>query len=249
MTIGGVCVVKNEDRWIRYALNSIKEYVEPFIVIDNGSTDRTVPEIKRAGITPLIKEGTVKDLRNFAADKTMCDWIWWIDGDEVWCKEEAEKVVEAIMEYKADESVSILNPQLYRFIGDRFHYDGKTYRMPRIYRNKDVRMYGQSFPRAIDALARKESDLKQVQGKFTVEVRVDEPYIKEIDATFYHYSECNTLLDRTRKWWGYIHGSNPSHPGNKLLEMVYKQDWGIHSEYKSFIGVQPEVFNIKEEVV
>lgn len=242
MTVGGICIVCNEERWIYYALKSIQEYIDKFVVIDNLSTDRTVSEIIRLGITPIQKAGTVKDLRNEAAELTGCDWVWWIDGDEVWEDIQAVKARACIDAYDRNKDISILNCQLLRFIDDRFHYDGQIYRMPRIYRNSDVKMYGQSFPRAIDALARKEEDLKPYQGRFTMEVRVEEDYIKDSDACFFHYAECNTLLDRQRKWYGYIKGSNPDLPHEKILEMVYQQDWGITSQSIPFLGEQPEVF-------
>jgi len=243
MTVGGICVVRNEERWVYYALKSISRYVDNFVIIDNMSTDRTPYEIGRARLEFSRKEGTVKDLRNEAAKLTGCDWIWWIDGDEVWCENSADVVMKSITKYNDDSSVSILNTQLYRFIDDRFHYDGRIYRMPRIYRNADVKMYGQSFPRAIDALARQEDDLKQFVGKHTTEVRVEEPYIVDIDATFYHYAECNTLLDRKRKWYGYIKGSNPDASSSKLLDMLDQQVWGVNSDKMVFKGIQPEVFD------
>ena len=46
MTVGGICVVKNEERWIYYAIRSIQLLVDKFVVIDNGSTDRTITEIR-----------------------------------------------------------------------------------------------------------------------------------------------------------------------------------------------------------
>ena len=36
------CVVKNEERWIWFAINSILDIAEKILVYDTGSTDKTV---------------------------------------------------------------------------------------------------------------------------------------------------------------------------------------------------------------
>jgi glycosyltransferase involved in cell wall biosynthesis len=242
MSIGGICVVRNEQNFIYYALKSILPFVNGMVVIDNCSTDRTVAEIKRAGVDPLVMEGTVAELRNKAADIVDCDWVWWIDGDEVWPTEEAEKVVRYTDRYAEDESVSILQPRLLRFIGDRFHYDRCTvYSMPRIYKHKDVRMYGKSFPFCVDALARDASHLKIIDGLIK-EARVDEDYIVPIDATFYHYAECGSLLHRKTKWFRYIQSSNANASTSDVMERLRGATWGVSSPSFPFNGPQPEVF-------
>jgi len=242
VTIGGICVVKDEEEWIYYAISSIKPYVDRFIVVDGGSTDRTMSEIRRAGITPSIIGGTLTEKRNAAAELTGCDWIWWIDGDEVWTNKDAESVVEYIKIYADNPDISILRPHLYRFIGDRFHYDIQRYSMSRIYRNCDVKMYGKSFPHCCDALARSEEDLDIVKGPYTVEARVDKPYVLQIDATFYHYAECGSLLHRKSKWYNYIRSAFPHNDDRWVLEKLQTVKWGVSSDRRPFLGPQPEVF-------
>lgn len=242
MTVGGICVVRNCEQWVRYSLESIKSFVDTFVVIDNLSTDRTPVEIARTGIPFETKDGTVADLRNYAADKTGCDWIWWIDGDEVWCNAEAKKVVEAIKFFDSKKDVSILEFKQHRFVEDRVKMESPKVvgTMPRVYRHADVRMWGKSFPVAMDALARSEEHLEVVHGAYHTEVRVNQPYIRLVDAMFYHYAECNTLLDRCRKWYGYIKGSGSLAP----FADMEKQVWGIDTPYSTFVQKQPEVFNV-----
>lgn len=243
MTIGGISVIRNEQDWVYYSLKSIQDYVDNFIVIENGSTDRTVPEILRAGITPLYRDGSVAELRNEAASLTGCDWTWWIDGDEVWCNEDAERVVKYIKMYDDNPDVSILDFSLIRFVGDRFHWDGETsYRMPRVYRNSDVRMYGKSFPHCCDALARCEDDLDIVKGPYTTEAKVDKPYIMGVDCTFHHYAECGSYLHRKAKWYNYIKSSCPDNSASWIMQKLDGVKWGVDSKKVPWHGAQPEVF-------
>ena len=45
-TITGHMVVKNEDRWIYYAIMSVIEYLDKLIIYDTGSIDHTKDIIK-----------------------------------------------------------------------------------------------------------------------------------------------------------------------------------------------------------
>ena len=40
------CLIKNEERWVWYALQSVLPYVDKILVWDTGSTDNTVEIIK-----------------------------------------------------------------------------------------------------------------------------------------------------------------------------------------------------------
>jgi glycosyltransferase involved in cell wall biosynthesis len=48
-------VVKNEDQWIWYSIQSVLQYVDKILITDTGSTDHTVEIIKSIKSPKLIK--------------------------------------------------------------------------------------------------------------------------------------------------------------------------------------------------
>lgn len=118
-------VVKNEDRFIYYAISSVLPYVDRFLIFDTGSTDKTVdiislfnsPKIDFGQIGNADKKGIIK-LRQEQIDKTKTPWIWIVDGDEIYHRNTAEEVVETISEKKNCCGVIIGR---YDLLGDIYH--------------------------------------------------------------------------------------------------------------------------------
>jgi len=86
-------LVKNEERWIWYGLKSVLSFVDKIMVWDTGSTDRTVEIIKKIKSSKIDFEekGSVTkkeygNLRQQMLDKTKSDWVFVLDGDEIWPK-------------------------------------------------------------------------------------------------------------------------------------------------------------------
>jgi len=75
-------LARNEERNIVDCLNSVRWAAER-LVVDSGSTDRTVELARSAGATvlqlPWMGYGETK---NKALDKTTGEWILWLDADE-----------------------------------------------------------------------------------------------------------------------------------------------------------------------
>lgn len=77
-------VVKNEEKHLHRCLTSIKEAVDEIIVVDTGSTDKTV-DIARQFTDRVFSIKWRNDFskaRNHALAKASCDWIFFLDGDE-----------------------------------------------------------------------------------------------------------------------------------------------------------------------
>lgn len=75
-------LTKNEEKMIDACLASVK-WADEIIVIDSGSTDRTI-EIAKKYTNKIFQkefEGYDKE-RNFAASKAKEDWIFYLDADE-----------------------------------------------------------------------------------------------------------------------------------------------------------------------
>lgn len=80
-----LCVIcKNEEQNIERCINSVKEVVDEIIVVDTGSTDRTLELVKKAGakVYEIQWENDFAKARNYALQKATGDWIIFLDADE-----------------------------------------------------------------------------------------------------------------------------------------------------------------------
>lgn len=126
-TIWGHCLVRNEERWVWYAINSVINYLDKILVWDTGSTDKTVqiikltksPKISFQDYGSVTKE-TFAQARQEMLKQTKADWLFLIDGDEIWTKEGISKIVETIQE-KGDDIESVVVKTI-NFVGDVYHY-------------------------------------------------------------------------------------------------------------------------------
>ncbi len=87
-------IVKNEEKDIKTALSWGKELMAEQIVVDTGSTDRTV-EIAESMGAKVLHFDWIDDFsaaKNFALDNCHGDWIFILDADEFFSKEDADKL-------------------------------------------------------------------------------------------------------------------------------------------------------------
>lgn len=130
MKIWAHTLVKNEERHLWFAVESMIDYVDKILLWDTGSTDKT-PEIIKAlakkhkdkisvrffdEVTP--EQFTV--VRQKMLNETKADWFLILDGDEVWWKETAIKLIETI--WKRGTNLDSIVSHSYNLVGDIFHY-------------------------------------------------------------------------------------------------------------------------------
>ena len=96
-------IVKNEEKNIERALSWGKTVMWEQIVVDTGSTDRTV-EIARGLGARVVTFPWIDDFsaaKNYAIEQCGGDWIALLDADEYMMPEGAEKLPEFIKEMNA----------------------------------------------------------------------------------------------------------------------------------------------------
>ncbi len=88
-------IVKNEEKNIKRALSWGKGVVSEQIVVDTGSTDRTLEIARQMGAT-VYHFDWIDDFaaaKNFAISKAKYGWIAFLDADEYFNEEDAKKVL------------------------------------------------------------------------------------------------------------------------------------------------------------
>ena len=162
-------VVKNEDRFIWYAITSVLPFVTEFIIFDTGSTDCTVDIIKSFRDKRIIfKEKGIVDeneltaLRQKQIEMTKTEWIWIVDGDEVYPRKTAEKIISIVAQNKPLGGIIV---HRYDLLGDVYHYQ-----------SEDVGAYnqfGKTGHYVLRLINRKAIDGLQVVGNYPNEYYAD----------------------------------------------------------------------------
>lgn len=130
MKIWAHTLVRNEEKYIWFAVMSIIDYVDKILIWDTGSEDSTPNVIKQ-----IIKRKKDKvDFQELGAvniheftkvrqkmlEKTTSDWFIVLDGDEVWWDVGISNLTRLIHS-SADKLETVVN-KYYSLAGDIFHY-------------------------------------------------------------------------------------------------------------------------------
>ncbi len=82
MKISACIIAKNEEENLPRLLESIKGKFDEIVLVDTGSTDRTVEIAKEYGCKVFFRKWNgFADARNYAVEKASGDWIWFFDAD------------------------------------------------------------------------------------------------------------------------------------------------------------------------
>ncbi len=123
------CLVRNEARFIWYAVTSIIDWVDTLLLWDTGSNDETpqfinllknkYPEKIKTQEIGEVSSLDFPKIRQQMLDKTKTDWIVILDGDEIWWQDSLQSITSAISE---NINISaIVNPTI-NVVGDMYHY-------------------------------------------------------------------------------------------------------------------------------
>jgi glycosyltransferase involved in cell wall biosynthesis len=98
-TISLCMIVKNEERVLGDCLTSIKPWVDEIIVVDTGSTDRTVAIAEESGARVFHFPWTdsFSEARNESLRHATGEWILWMDADDTIFPESGAKLRDAAM--------------------------------------------------------------------------------------------------------------------------------------------------------
>jgi len=101
MDLGVYVTLKNDDLFIADVIKPVTEVFPQVKVIDLGSTDNSIKEIKKTGVPYIIHNDiggeTFTALKNHYGKKH--DWVVWVDSDEIYPIESLLKMKELIEVY------------------------------------------------------------------------------------------------------------------------------------------------------
>lgn len=111
-TISACMIVRNEEELLPGCLESIRDWVDEIIVVDTGSTDRTI-EIAREYGARVFEQPWADDFskhRNCSIEQASRDWIFIIDADERIVIDDVPRIIDALRDGRAELlSVGVYN--------------------------------------------------------------------------------------------------------------------------------------------
>lgn len=134
MKIWANCIVKNEENFVWFAINSVINYLDKIIIYDTGSKDNTVRIIEdiKANFPEKIEFKKVGEVSGFAytkvrqamLDQSKCDWLLILDGDEVWFEDSIKKLITEIKDNQEKNEAFIV--PFYNAVGDIYHHQEES---------------------------------------------------------------------------------------------------------------------------
>ena len=135
MRIASHTIVKNEDRYLWFAINSIADFVDEIVIWDTGSSDDTLKIIqdlidKYSNKIKFEKHNIddprkVTDLRQKMLVKNTADWVVMVDGDEVWWRDKARELTDFIRKNGENYDSCVVNYK--NVVGDLYHYQDEEF--------------------------------------------------------------------------------------------------------------------------
>ena len=139
-------IVKNEEENIRRALSWAKHIAFEQIVVDTGSTDRTVEIAEQMGAKVYQFQwcDDFSAAKNHAIDQASGDWIAFLDADEYFTEKDTEKLANILDQ--AEKRKGMEMPHFIRCAWIQMGDDGKPFSVSvqdRIFRNTpEIRYHG-----------------------------------------------------------------------------------------------------------
>ena len=94
LTLGLCMIVKDEEETLPKCLAAVAPAVDEIVIVDTGSSDRTIEIAKEFGATVIEQPwtGSFSDARNTSFEASTTDWIIYLDADEVLVADDVKRL-------------------------------------------------------------------------------------------------------------------------------------------------------------
>ena len=161
MYISQCLIVKNEEENIEHCLGHLKSVVNEQIVVDTGSTDRTVEIAEKMG-AKVFHFNWVDDFsaaRNYAIGKAKGDWIIFLDCDEYFSEDSVLRLKRYMKIWVKDKNVDGIMCQMFNIDKNNNPIGIVNNISPRIFKNKKYLRYKNRIHEALNNLCRSKGKL------------------------------------------------------------------------------------------
>lgn len=134
-----VVLTKNEEQNIVEVINNAKKCADKVLIVDSGSTDKTVELAKTVGAQLIYRawDNDFSAQRNFALDKVETEWVLYLDADERLNDELIDAIKKAT---KKDDDIQYKIKRKSVAFGRKFNYGVlKPDFVPRLFRTHHVK--------------------------------------------------------------------------------------------------------------
>lgn len=137
------CRVRNEERFVRQAIESVLPLAKKVLVYDTGSTDRTLEEVSAIPSDkieivrrPSADAKGLLAYRNEMIERTDTEWFMLVDGDEVYPDGAADRIARELASVPAGIHRIVIGRK--HFIGS-FNFVSGMNGVGRIFRTREIR--------------------------------------------------------------------------------------------------------------
>ena len=120
VTLSVCLIVRDEERVLGRVLSAAVQFADELIVVDTGSKDKSI-EIAREYTDLVFSEpwpDSFARARNSAASKASCDFVMWLDADDVMHDEDIRKLLELKSRLTLGTDVVFITYRNYGFLTD-----------------------------------------------------------------------------------------------------------------------------------
>ena len=129
-----IILTRDEERNIETCIRRLKGFAARIVVVDSGSTDRTLDIARELGADIFVHEPYVDygAQFNWAIEHTGIDteWIMRVDADEYWTPELCAEVEALVQQHAHDDVNGILTESIFFFMGRRILHGERKRRNP-----------------------------------------------------------------------------------------------------------------------
>ena len=188
-------ITKNEEKYLEQCINSVKDIADEIIIVDTGSTDKTI-EIAKKYNAKIFNFKWIDDFsaaRNESISHATKDWVLVLDADEI-LDEEGIDTIKEIINGKENDAFLFLQKNytnenlIAGFVSEEHKKDQETYAgwygsfIARLFRNKK----GYKFEGTVHELV--EPSIESKKGK-----------ISATNIALHHYGNTNPSIVKKKR--------------------------------------------------